>query len=103
MAYITEAEAITYFAGTLNEAAWTAIDVARKPLLLESASQYIDVAFSFTGTQSDDIVAFPRTECVNNCTGNTYADEGVPEAGKTDNAEIALKRDRSTELATGTR
>lgn len=102
MAYTTAAEATTYFTGTLNEATWNAIVSARQDLLLESASQYIDVAFSFTGTQTDDIIAFPRSECLNTCTGNTYDDDVVPESVKIANAEIALKMDASTDLSTGT-
>jgi len=102
MAYTTSAEATIYFTGTLNEATWNAIEASRKDLLLESAAQYIDAAFSFTGTQTDDIVAFPRLECLNTCTGNTYLDTEVPEAVKIANAEIALKMDTSTDLSTGT-
>ncbi len=102
MAYITAAEATTYFTGTLNEATWNAILAPRKDLLLESASQYIDAAFSFTGTQTDEIVAFPRSECKNNCTGSSYADDAVPEAVKIAIAEIALKMDSTVDLTTGT-
>lgn len=102
MAYITALDATAYFTGTLNEAAWNAILAARQELLLESAAQYIDVAFKYTGTQTDEIVAFPRLECLNTCTGLTYDDTVVPEAVKIANAEIALKMDTSTDLSAGT-
>ncbi len=102
MAYTTAAEATTYFTGTLNEATWNAILAPRQDLLLESAAQYIDAAFKYTGTQTDDIVAFPRSECLNTCTGSTYADDAIPEAVKIANAEVALKMDSSTDLSTGT-
>lgn len=102
MAYTTAAEATTYFTGTLSEATWNAIVAARQDLLLESASQYIDVAFKYTGTQTDEVVAFPRSECLNTCTGNTYDDDVVPESVKIANAEVALKMDASTDLSTGT-
>lgn len=99
--YATDTEAQAYFADTLNEATWLAIDSARRDLLLETASQYIDNTFTFPGTQTDEIKAFPRSECVNRCTGSTYEDDEVPQAVKNATCEIALEMDSNSELSTG--
>lgn len=102
MAYSTNADATTYFTGTLNEAEWTAIETAQQDLLLKTASQYIDVAFSFLGTQIDEISAFPRTNLVNRCNKQIYLDTDIPQAVKIATNEIALKMNTSADLRAGT-
>ncbi len=99
MAYTTTAEATTYFTGTSNEAIWGAIDVAKQELLLEDASRYIDSAFIFSGTQSDEVLAFPRVDCFNTCTGVTYPSTEVPVIVKNANAEIALQMSIDSDLS----
>ncbi len=101
MSYSTTLEASAYFTGTSNEAVWDAIDEPTQGLLLEDASRYIDSAFDFSGTQTDELLAFPRASCVNSCTGTTYADTEVPTIVKNANAEIALKMSVDNSLTTG--
>ena len=102
MAYSTRTEATTYFTGSINEAEWTAITADRQSILLETASRYIDVAFKFRGTQTDEIKAFPRTDLINKCNGQIYLDTDIPQAVKNAEAEIALKMNTSADLSTGT-
>lgn len=88
--YATDAEAIAYFAGTSKEAQWGSILAATREMLLADASVYIDTTFSFTGTQSDEVNAFPRVECYNKCLGTYYADTVIPTVVKNATCEIAL-------------
>lgn len=100
MAYATIAEADTYFAGTTNFVLWDAILDATQDLLLENASRYIDVAFKYSGTQIDEVLAFPRTNSKNSCTGLTYGDTVIPVIVQNATCEIALQMNNDTELST---
>lgn len=100
--YVTDVEAQAYFAGTINSATWLAIASAKRALLLESASQYIDNTFVFTGTQTDEVLAFPRLDCYNKCTLTTYLSTDIPQIVKNATAEIALAMDTNSELSTST-
>jgi len=91
MAYADTTYADAHFLGSMNEDKWAAVDVALQPKLLDSASKYIDVAFKYSGTQTDELLAFPRSSCVNACTGITYGDTVVPEVVKVATCEIALQ------------
>jgi len=101
MAYITEAETVTYFAGTVHAATWDAVDVAQKPLLLETASRYIDDAFTFVGVQVGEITSWPRTDAVNLCNSTEYTNTDIPESVKAANAEIALQMSKDESLTSG--
>jgi len=100
MAYATTTEADTYFTGTTKFATWDAIDEPTQALLLENASRYIDVAFKYSGTQTDEVLSFPRTNCVNSCTGLTYADNTIPVIVQNATCEIALQMNSDTEFST---
>lgn len=97
--YATILEADTYFTGTTEFATWDAIDDVTQALLLENASRYIDVAFKYSGTQTDEVLAFPRSNCVNSCTGLTYSDTIIPVIVKNTSCEIALKMNADPELS----
>lgn len=101
MSYADTIYAGTYFTGTVNEDKWTAILPADQAKLLESASSYIDVGFKFSGTQTDEVLAFPRSGCVNSCNGYAYADTEVPVLVQNANCEIALQMNEDDSLSAG--
>lgn len=98
--YITDAETTTYFTGTSKSTLWSAIAEPTRLELLSDASVYIDKAFSFTGTQSDEIQAFPRVDCYNQCTKTYYDNTVIPQIIKNATAEIALRMSSDSGLST---
>lgn len=92
--YLSVADADTYWSAR-NNSDWSAATTAEKEKALLEATQYIDGAFSFIGSQIlDNVLAWPRHSVQitkGNFAGKTYDYQTIPPQIKTACAELALE------------
>lgn len=91
--YLSIADADAYWSARSNST-WSDADDATKEKALIEATQYLDGAFSYIGTQiTTNVLAWPRYEAFvrkGNFAGVTYDSETIPPQIKNACAEIAL-------------
>lgn len=92
--YLSVADADSYWSAR-NNSTWSAATTAEKEKALIEATQYIDGAFSFVGTQkTDNILAWPRFDVfirTGNFAGVSYDSATIPPQVKNACAELALQ------------
>lgn len=92
--YITVAAADTYWLER-SETTWAAASDAAKEKALREATQYIDGAFLFIGTQkTDNVLAWPRFDVFihkGNFAGVSYDSDTIPPQVEDSCAELALE------------
>lgn len=92
--YLSLANADTYWAAR-NNSTWDSAADADKEKALREATQYIDGAFSFIGTQKpDNVLAWPRYDVfvrTGNFAGKTYDSDTIPPQVEQSCAELALE------------
>lgn len=92
--YLSVADADSYWSAK-NNATWAAASNADKEKALREATQYIDGAFSFIGTQKpDNVLAWPRYDVfvrTGNFAGKTYDSDTIPPQVEQACAELALE------------
>lgn len=92
--YITVVAADTYWSNR-NDSVWSAGSTANKEKALREATQYIDGAFNFIGTQkTDNVLAWPRFDVFihkGNFAGVSYDSDTVPPQIEDACAELALE------------
>ena len=92
--YISVADADTYFSDR-NNSTWSAGSNANKEKALIEATQYIDGAFSFIGTQKlGNVLAWPRHDVIinkGNFKGVIYDADTIPPQVKDACCELALQ------------
>lgn len=90
--YISVATADSYWSAR-NNSTWSAATTAAKEKALIEATQYIDGAFSFIGTQDiDNTLAWPRLDVYitkGNFAGVTYDSDTIPPQVQNACAELA--------------
>lgn len=92
-AYISVADADTYFTDRGSPTTWTGATTGQKEAALKYAAQYMDLRYRFNGCLQDttQALSFPRTSFYN-YDGRLLAGSGViPDAIKNANAELALR------------
>lgn len=92
--YISVANADTYWSNK-NNSTWSAASTANKEKALREATQFIDGAFSFIGTQNpDNVLAFPRYDVyitTGNFAGISYDSTTIPPQVEDACCELALE------------
>lgn len=92
--YLSVADADTYWVNK-NNSVWSAASTADKEKSLREATQYIDNAFEFIGTQiTTNVLAFPRNNVTivqGNFAGVTYDSTTTPPQIEDACAELALE------------
>ena len=92
-AYISVADADTYFTNRGNPSQWSGATTGQKEAALKYAAQYMETRYRFNGCLQDtsQALSFPRTSFYNH-DGRLLAGSGViPDAIKNANAELALR------------
>jgi len=92
--YLSIADADTYWSKR-NNATWSGADAADKEKALIEATQYVDGAFNFIGTQkTDNVLAWPRFDVYirkGNFAGVSYDSDTIPPQIENAVAELALQ------------
>jgi hypothetical protein len=92
--YLSVTNADTYWSNR-NNSTWSAATTAQKEKALREATQYIDGAYEFIGTQKTDVVlAWPRYDVYirqGNFAGVSYDSDTIPPQIKDACAELALE------------
>lgn len=92
--YLSVSDADAYWSAR-NNTTWSAATTAAKEKALIEATQYIDGAFSFIGTQNiDNLLAWPRYDVfirTGNFAGLSYDSTTIPPQVKNACAELALQ------------
>lgn len=92
--YISVATADSYWSAR-NNSAWASASTAEKEKALREATQYIDGAYSFIGTQNiENVLAFPRFDVfvrTGNFAGKSYDSNTIPPQVEQACAELALE------------
>lgn len=92
--YLSIADADTYWSAR-NNSVWSAASTAEKEKALIEATQYIDGAFQFIGTQDpDNVLAWPRFDVYireGNFAGLSYDSNTIPPQIENACAELALE------------
>lgn len=92
--YLSVADADTYWSNRGNTT-WSGSTTAQKEKALREATQYIDGAFSFIGTQkTDNLLAWPRFDVyirTGNFAGVSYDSLTIPPQVENACAELALE------------
>lgn len=92
--YLSVADADTYWSNRNNDV-WAAADTADKEKALREATQYIDGAYDFIGTQiTTNVLAWPRYDVYiyeGNFAGVSYNSDTIPPQIKNATAELALE------------
>lgn len=92
--YLSVADTDAYWSAR-NNSTWQSADNADKEKALIEATQYIDGAYSFIGTQKiDNVLAWPRFDVYitkGNFAGQSYDSDTIPPQIKNACAELALE------------
>jgi hypothetical protein len=92
--YLSVADADTYWSNK-NDTVWSAATTADKEKALREATQYIDGAFEFIGSQvATNVLAFPRYDVYirsGNFAGISYDSTTIPPQIEDATAELALE------------
>lgn len=92
--YLSVSDADTYWSNR-NNTTWSTASTAAKEAALREATQYLDGAYSFIGTQKvDNVLAWPRFDVYvrsGNFYGLSYDSDTIPPQIKNACAELALE------------